>query len=269
MSEDGSNRLYIGTDNKRIYVMDDATDLMSVWQDVTLTSMPSAHIDCIAVDPLDSEKAMAVFTNYGVYSLYYTEDAGANWEKAAGNLEQNSAGAGNGPSCRWATIHRWHPDSVVYYVGTSVGLFSTSLIEDINTEWQHESPEEIGNTVVSHLVSRSVDRSVFAGTHGAGVYQSSVSQLSLPSSIAEVELPELQIWPNPAVDYIQVDLSNVPAGIWMLTVLDTEGSEVIRSSARAGQQPIIRLGSISEGMYFLLLRQNNIQRAYPFMRTQR
>jgi len=49
-------------------------------------------------------KVIAVFSNYAVYSVYYTENGGASWKKVAGNLETGITGTGDGPSVRWASI---------------------------------------------------------------------------------------------------------------------------------------------------------------------
>ncbi|NND95523.1 MAG: T9SS type A sorting domain-containing protein [Flavobacteriales bacterium] len=267
-AEDGTERIYLGTNEERIYRIDDATDNGSAFVDVTLTSMPNAHIDCIAVDPLDSDKAMVVFTNYSVYSLYYTEDAGDNWVKVAGNLEQNSSGSGNGPSCRWATIHRWHPDSVVYFVGTSVGLFSTSSLNGIDTEWFQESPEGIGNTVVSYVVSREVDRKVFAGTHGGGVFQAEVESLSLPSTISEHNNLDIGIYPNPTNENLTVDLSSLNSGVYQLSIIDPNGSVVLVSSSRGGQKMLFNLDFMPSGIYFLRLQGEGTEIVAPFSKTR-
>lgn len=268
-AEDGSDRLYIGTSNEKVYRIDDATDLASPWVDITLTSMPSGHMDCIATDPLDSDKAMVVYTNYSVYSLYYTEDAGENWEKAGGNLEQTSSGSGNGPSCRWASIHRWHPDSVVYYVGTSVGLYSTSLIQGVETEWQQESPDQIGNTVVSHVVSRSIDKKVFAGTHGGGVFQATVEGLSLPSGLLEEQSSiDISIHPNPSTDLISVtSIVHVQSTV-KYTILDMSGKVVYKTKTQSGATLLIDIRQLKEGMYHLIADVDEVQTIRSFIKTR-
>jgi photosystem II stability/assembly factor-like uncharacterized protein len=268
-AEDGTDRLYLGTSNEKVYRIDDATDLSAPWIDVTLSAMPAAHLDCIAIDPFDSGKAMVVYTNYGIYSLYYTDDAGENWEKSAGNLEQFSSGGGNGPSCRWATIHRWHPDSVVYYVGTSIGLFSTSELMGVDTEWQIESPDQIGNTVVSHVVSREIDKKVFAGTHGGGVYEAEVQDLSLPSGVNQEQRSfDLAIHPNPSIDYITVSSIVDGQGIMNYTVLDMMGKIVYRTKVRSGVKLVIDTREYAEGMYHVLAGIDGRAAIRSFVKTR-
>ena len=268
-AEDGTDRIYLGTSNEKIYLIEDATDNDSPFELISTTSLPNGHIDCIATDPLDSDQAMAVYTNYGLYSLYFTEDAGGTWTKVAGNLEQTSTGAGNGPSCRWATIHRWHPDSVVYYVGTSVGLYSTSTLEGLDTEWYQESPNEIRNTVVPYVTSRAVDRKVFAGTHGAGVYQAQVESLSLPSSIGEEqEQPTLSIYPNPVQDVLTVDLSDYEGNVAVLSVFDNRGALIRVMSSRGGQKVLFDLNSIPSGSYFLQVSGEGTEFVASFVKTR-
>ena len=75
------------------------------------------------------------FPNYGSYSLYHSANGGQSWDKAAGNLEQNSNGSGNGPSCRDAAIIPLYDDTL-YLVGTTVGLFGTNKLDGENTIWE-------------------------------------------------------------------------------------------------------------------------------------
>jgi len=270
-AEDGSDRLYLGTDNEDVYRIDDATDLGSPFVDVTQSSLPGGHIDCIAIDPLNSDEAMVVYTNYGLYSLWYTDNAGDSWDKVAGNLEQNTAGTGNGPSCRWATVHRWHPDSVVYVVGTSIGLFSTSVLDGTDTEWQHESADGIGNVVVSYVASRAIDKRVFVGTHGAGVYQARVGNLSLPSSIDENTTAKLalSIFPNPATERISVTPPVTWTGVCTYTLFDAVGKEIGTSTSKQGAGLRYNVSPLAAGTYYIRAIHKTEQVISSFIRLSR
>lgn len=268
VAEDGSERIYLGTNSKRIYRIDDGTDLSSPFVDVTATALPNGHIDCIATDPLNADVAIAVFTNYSLYSLYLTIDAGETWEKTAGNLEQSSGGGGNGPSCRWATIHRWHPDSVVYYVGTSIGLFSTSSLDGLDTEWQQESSDQIGNTVVSYVVSRAIDERVFAGTHGGGVYDAVVQNLSLPSSVDELQGPQISLFPNPAHNEIRINMNGWQDGPVIVRVLDVNGKMLRVLGTQSIRTPVLNISDLAVGTYIVHIESDNESISVPFIKSR-
>ncbi len=267
IAEDGTGRIYLGTNNEKVYRIDDPTDPASPFVDITDPALPAGHIDCIAIDPLDADKAMIVYTNYNIYSLYYTENAGEDWEKVAGNLEQFSSGTGNGPSCRYASIHRWHPDSVVYYVGTSVGLYSTGSLDGLDTEWTREAEGTIGNSVVSYVESRTVDKKVFVGTHGAGVFSATVEDLPLPTSLT-VHKPSqvrLSLSPVPATETLQVDCSGL-IGQCQIMLLNSGGQVVRQLNTQGAQRPIIDLRGLNAGLYHLVIEWSSGVLSEPFIK---
>jgi len=266
MAEDGSGRIYLGTNNEKVFRIDDAADPSSPLIDITDSALPPGNLDCIAIDPLDSDKALIVYTNYNIYSLYYTEDAGLTWNKAGGNLEQTSGGSGNGPSCRWATIHRWHPDSVAYFVGTSVGLYSSGYLDGTLTQWTREGEENIGNSVVSFVESRAIDKKVFVGTHGAGVFSAIVDEEPYVSGLSEREIElELKVFPNPAQSYIQVDCRFMK-GNYNLSILDAQGREYSLMHTHGSQRPLMDLQAIPAGYYIILLSSKEGSWTAPFIK---
>src|SRR6185295_395296 len=99
-----ADALYYGTMNGKLFKLRGASQGNPAYDDITGANFPGAYINCIAVHPQDTSKLFVVFTNYSVLSVFYSQDGGQNWTPVSGNLEQNSNGSGNGPSCRWLTI---------------------------------------------------------------------------------------------------------------------------------------------------------------------
>ncbi|MFK7905538.1 MAG: WD40/YVTN/BNR-like repeat-containing protein, partial [Chitinophagales bacterium] len=167
-----AHRLYIGTNTRRVYRFDDAHEGDPEMVDVTGTNFPGSggYASCIAVDPRDADKVFVVFSNYELYSLYYSEDGGTSWVTAAGNLEENNNGSGGGPSLRWLSVLPvdGSVDSTAYFLGTSVGLFHTHEINGINTQW--DFVEDVGNVVIEMVESRELDNMVAVATHGNGMF---------------------------------------------------------------------------------------------------
>lgn len=77
-------------------------------------------------------------------------------------------------------------------VGTSTGLYSTETLNGTNTAWMQESTTDLGNSVVEYLHSRFDDATLFAGTHGRGVfkgrYQGVLTSPGPPASPAGLEI---------------------------------------------------------------------------------
>ena len=200
------NILYIGTQNKRIYRVDnsDIGDPPVVQLPDILTSGSSYCTD-IAINPSNADEIMVVYSNYSVYSLFHSNDGGQTWDKVAGNLEQNNSGSGNGPSCRDAEIILLGNDTL-YLVGTTVGLFGTSKLDGINTVWEQIGSTVLGSTIVEYLTYRQSDGLLVVGTFGNGVYQTYLSSVDdiLTSNNDMDENFELFLYPNPIVDRLSI-----------------------------------------------------------------
>lgn len=162
-----ANKLYFGTNNGGIYRIDNANIDGSALVDLsTGKGLPPGNVVCMTVDPTDSDRVFAVFSNYSIPSIFYSEDAGETWTDISGNLEENPDGTGSGPSVRWLAVEG---NSEGYYVGTSVGLYYARTIRPNNQRWWRRWSTRIGETVVAQVKTRK-DGFVAAAVHGNGLY---------------------------------------------------------------------------------------------------
>ncbi|WP_053337251.1 IPT/TIG domain-containing protein [Microscilla marina] len=168
-----SYRVYYGTSTGSVYRLDSANTGNPVA--VQVLAGQGGYLSCVAIDPTNADRVFAVFSNYGIQSIFYSADGGANWTDVGGNLEENPDGSGNGPSVRWLDIHVNSSGTTTYYAGTSTGLYATNAISSA-TNWVQEGANTIGNTVVTRVRSRGIDGLVAVGTHGTGVYSANVGQ---------------------------------------------------------------------------------------------
>lgn len=171
-----ANRVYYGTVDGEVYRLDGANSgatptRADIWSG---KGLPTGYVSSIAVDPADGNRVLLVFSNYNITSLFYTSNGGSSWTSVSGNLEQNSNGSGNGPSCRWAVIVG-APTATHYLVGTSVGLYSATQLNGASTAWAQEGANTIGNVVVRHLAVRQSDGLAVVATHANGVYSGTVT----------------------------------------------------------------------------------------------
>ncbi|HQG45227.1 MAG TPA: hypothetical protein PLG50_06190, partial [bacterium] len=159
MSPAEPRRLYYGTFVGRIYRLDNPHDGQPIPVEVAGNGIQwygHRYVHCLAVDPRNIDKVLAVFPNYETMSIYYSEDGGDNWIPVAGNLEEKPDGSGSGPSVRWlATLYV--KEQPVYLAGTSVGLFSTIKLDGMNTVWVQEGAGSIGNIVIDMIDVRQSD----------------------------------------------------------------------------------------------------------------
>ncbi len=197
-----AHRLYYGTTKGSLRRIDGANSGDPQPVDIsTGKGLPAnAYVSSIAIDPGNADRVIVAFSNYNILSLFYSTNGGNSWQAIAGNLEQYSNGTGNGPSVRWV---RFLPldDGEVIFAGTSVGLYATSTLDGMNTEWVQEAPDVIGNAIVDMVAVRESDGLVVAATHGAGVFKANVT--AVQTSVEESGSAPVTSWalqqnyPNP------------------------------------------------------------------------
>ncbi|MCX6287240.1 MAG: hypothetical protein NTY96_09000, partial [Bacteroidetes bacterium] len=200
-----ANRLYYGTSLGKLYRLDNANTGNPMPVDISGSNFPAeGFVACIDINPLNANEVVVVFSNYSVLSLFYSADGGAAWTSVSGNLEEHPDGSGAGPSVRWAKQLTYQGEKVVF-IGTSVGLYSTTKLNGDSTIWIQESPDAIGNVIVDMIDARSTDGFVAIATHGNGVYSTYYkpsSGISDPEGSRSLVL--LDPFPVPAHDVINL-----------------------------------------------------------------
>lgn len=165
-----------------------------------------ANVQSIAIDPTNADRAIVVFSNYNVQSLFYTTDAGNTWQPAGGNLEQFSDGTGNGPACITAAIVNYQGNTT-YFVGTSAGLYSTTTLNGMSTTWMLEDGVPPG-TAIMHIAKRDIDGMVAVATHGTGVYSTFLGGTPPVSTVSLTGFVRDNGSPAQPIQGVTVSLSN-------------------------------------------------------------
>jgi hypothetical protein len=187
------SRLYVGTDNGQLFRIDDPQNVSPTASpaNITPTSMTgNGTLVAIAVDPSDSRKVMAVYSNYNINSVWYTSNASVaspTWTNVEGNISAFSF--------RSVAI-LYNGSATNYLVGTSKGMYSTNTLNGSSTVWAQEASSSIGYLPVVDLAYRTSDQTVLAGTHGNGMFLAMNVPLPLnfitfdakPSSSSQVSL---------------------------------------------------------------------------------
>lgn len=190
-------QVWYGTTRGKLYRVDNPASGSPNVFEATGTNFPQdGYINCVAVNPLDPNNVMVVFSNYNILSLFSTTDGGISWTSVGGNLEEKADGSGAGPSVRWAALSQGAGGGSYWFVGTSSGLYSTSQLQGMNTVWYQQ--EELGNVVVNMVVARPKDGWIVAATHGSGVFSAYPYPLDAPNQPESAAAFSItSIFPNP------------------------------------------------------------------------
>lgn len=228
IAANNTGRIYFGMAGGNVYRLDGADVAAAgaaVPTKINRAPMAGGNVSCIAAHPTDPDKVFAVFSNYRIRSLFYSENAGDTWSHVGGNLEDSTNGTGKGPSCRWATIVPT-PEGDVFFVGTSTGLYATNLLDGDNTVWIRQGASSIGTSVVPVVTSRASDGLVVAGTHGNGAFSTRIThnwQITGVKDIAKVPQFSATLSPNPSNGPVTLAIQSSKAGSLKVSVLDMQG----------------------------------------------
>jgi hypothetical protein len=172
-----SHVLYIGTTGGRVYRLNNPRNATasSLPVDITPNAIKDkAVIVDIAANPNNDEEIIIVASNYTannvpIANIWWTNNAkSANptWRNVEGNLANPSI-----RSCAIVVKKDAGNNSVTeYYVGTSVGLYSTTNVTTGTTVWAREGGNVLNFAVISSMAYRPQDNTLLVGTHGNGMY---------------------------------------------------------------------------------------------------
>lgn len=246
------HRVYLGTSRNKIYRIDNAnTGTPALTALTSPLSGTAGFVNCIAVDPDNADKVVLVFSNYGIYSIFRSENGGQNWQKVGGNLEASVGGTGNAPSIRWISILPFADGTRKYFCATSVGLFSADSLKlhttSSGTVWTLEAPDLIGSSVVSYVDSRASDGLVVAATHGIGMFTANFTQAVATGEPAQS--PDIRVWPNPARDFAAFQVTGAPSANAPLRLYDLQG-KLVRQTHISSDTGKLDLNGLAPGNYY-------------------
>lgn len=223
VSGDNDHVVYVGTNNGKIYRIEDANDPVNmdlntkVLRVDTGQGMPTRWVSSIAFDQGDRDNLVVTYGSYapGDDRVYITNNAKAampSFRSIQGNLQSDLP----------VYSSAFHPDPArrILLIGTEEGVYATT--SDYTTPggitWNKES-DNVGNVPVTDIQFRryymnwidndnykySPDNTLFIATHGRGVFKS--------SSLVDREEPTLveagigfNVAPNPTSDWSKVNI---------------------------------------------------------------
>ncbi len=117
----------------------------------------TARISCIELGTSE-QNIIVTYANYGVNSIWVTNDGGTSWTSIEGNLPDMPV--------RWAMFYPG--DNTKAIIATETGVWQTELINGASTVWDPESG--FPNVRTDMLQYRSSDGLLAAATHGRGIF---------------------------------------------------------------------------------------------------
>lgn len=252
--------LLVGGDKGGVYRLNDPKNATAISDAVNITPPQASTtegtiVSGLAIHPTNPDIVMAVYGNYGIYNIFITENATSN--TPTWSLVENIL---NAHSIRSAAIVALQNEDI-YYVGTGRGLYASS--DPINNDWEIEGANEIGFAVVSGLVLRPSDNKLLIGTHGNGMFETTVSgTLSIIDNNSSAA--ELTLFPNPTVSELNIKFSNSHVNEKMAyEILDITGKRALTGFIENNK---VDVTSLNSGIYIFSIRINDENKFSKFIK---
>jgi photosystem II stability/assembly factor-like uncharacterized protein len=239
-SPEGLTTLYLGTESGRLFRVRSANRIPEV-DVIGSLDFPDAYLSCIAIGRSEAE-LLVIFSNYGVTSIWYSDDSGTTWDEKDGNLPDMPV--------RWALMHPLNTRNVL--IATEIGVWATGDITADEVTWE-PAFNTMANVRVDMLKFRESDNTVIAATHGRGLF--SATWTVEPDTFPQIKTEDdLLLFPNPSdgafnVVYkyeLQADLS--------IRIYDMNGKLVYREQSVSYPGEYYRtlhLSSFSPGLHLV------------------
>lgn len=256
-----THNLFLGTDHGKVFRLRDPAhaDSSSTAQDITPAGMQGVVIG-LGVNPRHDDTLMAVVSSFNVPNIWWTGNANAAhpiWQSCEGNLDSLSI-----RSCVIAD----ESGTVVYYVGTSSGLYSTDAIQGASTTWYHEGNGALSAAIVSSLSLRPSDNTLVVGTHGNGMFYTQLSNsgsITPPPPVVSGTFIE-NVFPSLVVNTVHIQIGHL-SGIQTMyvSVYNAIGQLMYRAENPYADQTV-DLSTMAPGLY--LLQVSDATGAHTYLR---
>jgi hypothetical protein len=258
-----SHVLYMGTTNGKIYRLDDPRNAAPGTTPVDITPPGlTGNVQDIATNPNNDDEVIAIVSNYSATSIWWTKNgksATPTWKAAEGNLTL--------PSFRSCAIvvkkDAANQPVTEYYVGTSIGLYSTvnlGTILDANgtPTWQREGGSLLNYAVVTSLAYRPEDNVLLVGTHGNGIFYTFLGTPNYTPNLNTGITPVTNdrnfirtVYPTLSANSIQYQIGNM-LGVRKISVqLVNMSGQVVYRLDKGYENGNISLHGIAGGVYIL------------------
>jgi PKD repeat protein len=159
-----ANKLFIGTSDGNIYILDNAhvAGANSNAIKITATALASGTISSIDIGANDNQ-ILVTLSNYGINSIFETTNGGTNWvNKDTGSLPDMPI--------RWGLYNPNNHNQVV--LATEAGIYTTDNFNAAPV-WG-TSNNGLANVRCDMLQYRAIDKTIVVATHGRGIFTSDI-----------------------------------------------------------------------------------------------
>ena len=218
-----SSTLFVGTVLGDVFKITNANTNNPTWTEIELQNIIVGSISDIEVGASENEIFVTIH-NYGVESIWYTNNGGTSWVSKEGNL----------PDMPVKSILQNPLNLEEVIIGTELGVWYTNNFSSASPRWS-SSFNGMRNVKVMDLDVRN-DNMVFAATYGRGVFSGMFTANSFSVNEEEIFANAIKVFPT------------VSEGQFTLTSTKSLGSTQVQMYSITGQKVYDTTVDIEQGL---------------------
>lgn len=227
------------------------------WTDIGNGLPRKSYPSYIEMSQYEPEKVWITFSNFDSSNkVFYSKNGGDTWENMTYDL----------PNIPVNTIVHQEDGSGTVYIGTDIGVF---YLKKDSSSWQYYS-KNLPKVIVSELEIDTSNRTLVAATFGRGMWEVGLKDYK-PGFVhvteSDLELPDMQLYPVPAEDVVNLKFDKFYSGSVQIKILDVCGRVCIEDALRRVPQAEIRsydVADLTQGIYYVLVTNGAKRRTFVF-----
>jgi len=246
--------LYAGTTNGKVWHSPDAG---ANWTNIS-DGLPERYVTATKPSPLNEETIYATVSGYKyndfIPHVHRSDDRGATWTDISGNLPQVAVND--------IFIYPEMGDSLLF-VATDGGVYATL---DAGESW-----DRLGSNMpvikVNDLAWNEAKNEIVAATFARSIQSFPIDSILVGEGVMTVSVenttllkPQLDIFPNPATDYINIHFNNIEQGkTARIAIIDAQGKLAYETSSDTFGKVAkrINISDLPKGMYFVKIKMRH------------
>ncbi|WP_299666768.1 T9SS type A sorting domain-containing protein [uncultured Polaribacter sp.] len=183
------------------------------------TNSPSGvfgTVSCIEFGASEDE-ILLTYSNYGIPSVWYTNDGGTTWTDIEGNLPDIPV--------RWSLFNPLNRKEVI--LATEAGIWKTDDVTATTVVWE-PAATGMGSVRVDMLQYRASDNLVLAATHGRGMFTSYFTDNTVSIDEVLINTKAFTVYPTISKGNFTV-FAKSSLGIAKMNIFDISGKQVYKS----------------------------------------
>lgn len=197
------NTLFVGVNSNEGYIfkIENADTSNPTVTNITGSFNASSGVWLSSIDVGESEDQLLItYSNYGVNSVFETEDGGANWTSKEGDLDDFPVyGAIYNPENRNEVL-----------LATELGVWSTDDFSASSPEWEATN-SGLANVSTRMIKQRESDGLIYVATHGRGLY---TTYSFGPNFIAGIEYDRNITYVGKPINFINGSIGSIDNVLW-------------------------------------------------------